>query len=150
MNKKDTDKKSKRLGDAELEIMMVLWDSSEPVTSTYILGQLKGRRNWALSTLMTTLSRLAEKGFVCCDRSTRTNYYSALVSEEDYKAQEGRTFLEKLYGNSVQNLVASLYHSKAISGRDLDELKQMIEQIERSEQSRQTGLDRKGKDADDQ
>ena len=73
MNKKDTDKKSKRLGDAELEIMMVLWDSSEPVTSTYILGQLKGRRNWALSTLMTTLSRLAEKGFVCCDRSPRTN-----------------------------------------------------------------------------
>ena len=93
-------KKNKRLGDAELEIMLVIWDCTEPVTSTYILEQLRGRRNWALSTLMTTLSRLADKGFVFCDRTTRTNYYSALISEEDYKAQEGRSFLEKLYGNS--------------------------------------------------
>ena len=124
-------KKNKRLGDAELEIMLVIWDCTEPVTSTYILEQLRGRRNWALSTLMTTLSRLADKGFVFCDRTTRTNYYSALISEEDYKAQEGRSFLEKLYGNSVQNLVASLYSSKTISDRDLDELKQMIEQIEK-------------------
>lgn len=130
--------KSKRLGDAELEIMLVIWNCAEPVTSTFILEQLRGRRNWALSTLMTTLSRLSDKGFVYCDRSTRTNYYSALISEEDYKAQEGRSFLEKLYGNSVQNLVASLYNSRTISDYDLNELKQMIERIE------------EGKDACDQ
>ena len=54
----------KKLGDAELEIMEVLWDSSEPLTSGYILEQIRPTRKWALSTLMATLARLTDKGFV--------------------------------------------------------------------------------------
>ncbi len=122
--------KIKRLGDAELEIMLVLWDVSEPVTSNYILERLHGRKNWALSTLMTTLARLADKGFVYCDRSTRTNYYSALILAQDYKAKESRSFLERLYGNSLQNLVTSLYDSNTIDDKDLSDLRKLIEEIE--------------------
>lgn len=122
--------KIKRLGDAELEIMLVIWDISEPVTSNYILEHLHGRRNWALSTLMTTLARLAVKGFVYCDRSTRTNYYSALISAQDYKAKESRSILERLYGNSLQNLVTSLYDSNTINDDDLSNLRKLIEKIE--------------------
>lgn len=66
----------KPLGDAELEIMLVIWDIKEPVTSNYVLENLHTRRHWQLSTLMTVLARLEKKGFVRCDRSTRTNYYS--------------------------------------------------------------------------
>ena len=122
--------KIKRLGDAELEIMLVVWDISEPVTSNYILERLHGSRNWALSTLMTTLARLADKGFVYCDRSTRTNYYSALISAQNYKAKESRSFLERLYGNSLQNLVTSLYDSDTINDDDLSNLRKLIEEIE--------------------
>lgn len=123
--------KVKWLGDAELEIMLVVWDASEPVTSNYILERLHNRRNWKLSTLMTTLARLSDKGFIYCDRSTRTNYYSALISAQDYRAKEGRSFLERLYGNSLQNLVVSLYDSKTINNDDLSELRKLIEEIER-------------------
>ncbi|MCI9334558.1 MAG: BlaI/MecI/CopY family transcriptional regulator, partial [Lachnospiraceae bacterium] len=34
--------------------------------------ELHGRRKWQLSTLMTSLTRLSDKGFVHCDRSTLT------------------------------------------------------------------------------
>lgn len=123
----------KRLGDAELEIMMSLWEADEPVTSSYILEQVKETRKWKLPTLMTILARLAEKGFVNCDRSTRTNYYTAIVGEKEYKEQESHSFLEKLYGNSLQNLVATLYNGKVVSKDDLKELKKMIEEIEERE-----------------
>jgi len=123
------EEKIKRLGDAELEIMLVIWDVKEPVTSNYVLEKLHNRRNWKLSTLMTILARLAEKGFVYCDRSTRTNYYSALISEKDYKAKESSSFLEKLYGNSLQNLVTTLYDSNAIDDTDLSELRKMIDEL---------------------
>lgn len=63
---------SKRLGEAELEIMQILWSAQAPLTARQILQQLGDRRTWALSTLMTALARLGEKGFVRCDRSTRT------------------------------------------------------------------------------
>lgn len=78
----------KKLGDAELEIMKVLWEQEKPVTSTQILEALSGRMDWKLASLMTALNRLADKGFVECDRSTRTNYYTALVCEQDYVTQE--------------------------------------------------------------
>lgn len=133
MNSKNKDEKRKRLGDAELEIMMVLWEAPEPVTSGYILERLHGRRDWALSTLMTTLARLAEKGFVYCDRSTRTNYYTALISAKDYRAGESRSFLERLYGNSLPSFVASLYDSKAIDESDLSELREFLDNLKGGE-----------------
>lgn len=121
----------KRLGDAELEIMLVIWQSTEPVTSNYILEKLQGKRKWGLSTLMTSLARLADKGFVLCDRSTRTNLYSALIFEEEYKARESKSFLEKLYGNSLQSLVTSLYSSKVIDKTDLSDLREYLNQLEK-------------------
>lgn len=123
--------KLKRLGDAELEIMMVLWDSAQPITSNYILEQLKGKRQWGLSTLMTSLTRLSEKEFVYCDRTTRTNLYSALVTEDQYKTQESKSFLEKLYGNSLQNLVTNLYSNKIIDQEDIKELQEHLKLLEK-------------------
>ena len=125
------DVKIKRLGDAELEIMLILWQSNESVTSNYILEQLKEKRKWSLSTLMTSLARLAEKGFVNCDRTTRTNLYSALVKENEYKIQESKSFLEKLYGNSLKSLVTSLYDDQIINRADIKELQNYLNEIEK-------------------
>ena len=121
---------NKRLSDAELEIMTEVWSAGEPVTSTYILERLKGKREWALSTLMTVFNRLAKKGYLFCDRSTRTNYYSAIIAEGQYKASEGKGILEKLYGNSVTNLVVNLYDEKSISKEELQELRRFLETFE--------------------
>ncbi len=120
----------KKLGEAEVEIMQVLWDSTPPVTSNHILKELQGRRRWQLSTLMTSLSRLEQKGFISCDRSTGTNLYSAVITESDYKTKAGKHFLEQLYNNSIQNMVASLYNSKAIKESDLAELRSYLDTLE--------------------
>lgn len=120
----------KNLGEAELEIMQVIWNSTGPVTSSHILQELQEKRKWQLSTLMTSLTRLVDKGFLICDRSTGTNLYSSLVSENDYKAKEGKHFLEKLYDNSIQNLVATLYSNKVIKKSDLEELRRFLDEWE--------------------
>ena len=120
----------KKLCESELEIMQVLWDSEPPVTSNYILKELQDRRKWQLSTLMTSLTRLCDKGFVSCDRSTGSNLYTPAVSESDYKAGASKHFLEKLYNNSIQNMVATLYNSKAIKPSDVEELREFLNQLE--------------------
>lgn len=120
----------KKLGEAELEIMQVIWDSDSPVTSNYILKKLQGRRKWQLSTLMTSLARLADKGFVSCDRSTGSNLYASIISENEYKAGASRHFLEKLYNNSIQNMVATLYSNKAIKDSDVEELRRFLDELE--------------------
>lgn len=127
----------KKLGEAELEIMQVIWRSGAPVTSNQILRGVQEQRSWQLSTLMTALSRMADKGFVSCDRSTGTNLYTAVVAEEDYKAKEGRNFLEKLYDNSIQNLVASLYGSKVLTDSDITELRGFLDDMQKAEEGKE-------------
>lgn len=120
----------KNLGEAELEIMQVIWNANTPVTSNFILRELQGRRRWQLSTLMTSLSRLSDKGFVNCDRTTGSNLYTPVVSEDDYKTKEGKHFLEKIYDNSIKNMVAALYSNKVIQDSDLEELRQFLDNFE--------------------
>ena len=121
---------SKKLGEAELEIMQVIWNSEGPVTSNYILKELQGLRKWQLSTLMTSLTRLADKGFVNCDRSTGSNLYTAIITENDYKTGASKHFLEKLYNNSIQNMIATLYSNKEIKASDVEELRKFLDKLE--------------------
>ncbi len=120
----------KKLGEAELEIMQVIWKADAPVTSSFILKELQERRKWQLSTLMTSLSRLVDKGFISCDRATGNNLYSSIISENDFKAKESKNFLEKLYNNSIQNMVATLYSNKAINESDMNELRKFLDDLE--------------------
>ena len=126
-------KQIKTLGEAEFQIMQVIWLTKEPVSSNYILNELQEKRKWQLSTLMTSLNRLVDKGFLICDRSTGKNLYSAIISENDYKAKESKNFLEKLYNNSIQNLITTLYTNKMMKNVDVDELRKFLDELEKKE-----------------
>ena len=124
----------KKLEEAELEIMQVVWNEDHPLTSNYILKQLQGRRKWKLSTLMTSLSRLSDKGYLSCDRSTGSNLYTFMISENEYRTKESRHFLEKLYNNSIQNMVATLYHNQELDTDDIKELRDFLDELKEAEQ----------------
>ena len=76
---------------------------------------------------MTFLSRLTEKGFLRCDKEGRQNYYTPLVARQEYLQSESRSFLERLCGGSVKNLVASLSDAGALSNSDIDELRAFLD-----------------------
>ena len=125
--------KSTKLGDGELEVMQAVWEAREPVTASKILEKIQEKRTWGLSTLMTVLSRLTEKGYLDCDKTTRTNIYSAKIEEKDYKKEETRSFLEKLHKNSISNFVSCLYAGGDISSEEIAELKRFIESAGKEE-----------------
>lgn len=120
----------KKLSEAEFEIMQALWRHNTPMTSNQLLDEMGTERNWKLASLMTVLARMAEKGAVYCDRSTRTNYYTALVSEEEYKLTEGETFLEKLFHKSAKDFISAMYQGKKMSAKDIRELREYLDELE--------------------
>ena len=120
----------KKLGEAELEIMQAIWSEDQPLTSVRVLEKIKGLRNWQLSTLMTSLSRLEDKGYVKCSRDSGMNLYTATVAENDYKAGASRSFLKKLYNNSARSLVTTLYDNNILDGDDLKELREYLDRLE--------------------
>ena len=120
----------KRLGDAELEIMLAVWAAEGPVQSTYVHQQLKRSRGWALPAVITAMNRLIDKGFLACEKQGRSNWYRSLVSEQEYKAAEGRSVIDRLYGSSFTGMVATLYDGRAIGKKDLEELRQYLDDLE--------------------
>jgi len=120
----------KRLGDAELEIMLAVWGAGDAVQSTYVQEQLRGERDWPLSAVLTSMSRLVDKGYLTCEKRGRSNFYRALVSESEYKAAEGRGLIDRLYGSSFTGMVAALYDGRAIGKDDIAELRRYLDKLE--------------------
>lgn len=124
---------SKKIPDAELDVMMVIWDADEkgecPVTSEYIMERLSGR-HWAKTTLLNLLMRLAGRGFVKCEKSGRFNVYSPLAKRSEYLREESKSFLKKLHHGSLSSLVASLYDGGKIPEDDIKKLEKLIEEAQ--------------------
>ena len=120
----------KRLGDAELEIMLAVWSAGEAVPASYVQEKLRGSRDWPLPAVLTSLNRLVEKGFLFREKRGRGNWYRPLVSESDYKASESRGVIDRLYGSSFTGMVAALYDRRAIGQEDLEELRQYLDTLE--------------------
>ncbi|AUS98009.1 CopY family transcriptional regulator [Clostridium thermosuccinogenes] len=120
-------KKIKRLPDSELDIMLVIWEAGKPVSRAYIDERLREKKNLAVTTVLTFLSRLIEKGFVTCERQGKMNIYSAAIKEEDYLASESKYFLEKLYRGSLKTFVATLYNNNDINDDEISELQEFLD-----------------------
>ncbi len=112
----------KRLPEAELEIMLLLWQAECGVPRNYFDTQLQARKNWADSTILSLLSRLAQKGFIKVEKDGNRNIYSALVTKDAYLAVENNSFLARLHKNSLTDFVASMAHGGFLSCEDIDDL----------------------------
>jgi predicted transcriptional regulator len=120
--------KIKKLPEAELEIMLLVWEAGESVVSDYLMEQLQGKKTWAKTTVLNFLLRLIDKGFLTSERHGKINIYTPIISKEEYLAVESKGFFSKLHNGSLTHLVATLYNTKSITRDDLDELKRFIEE----------------------
>lgn len=116
----------KTVTDSEYELMKILWESDEPLTSAGVLGRLEGKA-WKITTVATLLTRLADKGAVTFEKRGRNHYYSPVLKETDYKISATKSLLSKIYNGSVKNLVAALYENKEMSEEEIDDLKKMFD-----------------------
>ncbi|SJZ76092.1 BlaI/MecI/CopY family transcriptional regulator [Anaerorhabdus furcosa] len=115
----------KKLPEAELEIMNVLWREDRPLKTSEIAEFCK-QNNWTMSTIQALLARLLERKFVTLEKDGRIKYYQPLVKENEYKSQETVWFLNKVHNNSMKSLVTSLIDSTKLTKSDIDELEEIL------------------------
>ena len=111
-----------QISGAEEEIMRVLWSADVPITAKDVCDTLKDK-DWKYSTVATLFSRLEEKGAVTHEKRGRFFYYTPLISEEAYRAQQTENLISKLYNGSVKNLITALLSTNPIPKDDLEEIK---------------------------
>lgn len=128
--KKTDDNGFTKLPDSEFKIMQIIWDmhsqdkkvDAGSMMEAYpqAIGHLK------LTTVLTLISRLNEKGFVKTEKHGRINYYTPLVPEEQYKNEAAAEFVGSVYKNSPISLMSALFDIGAIKKEDIDEFRRQI------------------------
>jgi BlaI family penicillinase repressor len=123
----------KRLPDSELELMLIIWNATEPVSRTYIQQHIKASRELADTTVLSFLSRLEKRDFIHVEKRGKTNYYSPIVKQSDYIESEGSTLLDRFFGNSITKFVAHFSNSDQLSQTQIEELKTLVNQLSSKE-----------------
>ena len=118
--------KDKGISDAEYEIISVLWSADEPMTAQDI-SEREEMKKWKYSTIATLLKRMYEKGAVTYEKRGRYFYYSPHIDEQEYKTEQTKSLVSRLYNGSVKNLVAALFENKQLSGDDVKDIKDMFD-----------------------
>lgn len=117
------------IGEAELEIMKVVWRAAEPIGSAAI-GKAVEEKGWKRTTIATFLARLVEKGALSAERRGKAWYYTPLLTAKEYKKSQLKGLIQNLFDGSAQNLVTSLFEEEAFSENDIKELRAMFEDQE--------------------
>ena len=123
-----------RLPESELDIMLVLWNGTPPMTRPEIEKVINTKKKLASTTILSLLTRLESKNFVKVTKQGKMNLYTPLVSQSDYQTHESQSLLEKLYGNSLKKFVTTLYHGKKISSEEILDLSNFLRELEDREE----------------
>ena len=123
-------KMDKRIPDAELEIMKVIWHNQTPIATSEVkrIIDAEGINDWTQQTIQTLLNRLIAKEFISKGKRGKEYTYIPLISENDYISYESKMFLEKLHGNSVTSLMRALFDRSKISDDDISKLEKLFKE----------------------
>ncbi|MEG2751301.1 MAG: BlaI/MecI/CopY family transcriptional regulator [Anaerorhabdus sp.] len=119
--------KMKKIPEAELEVMNVLWKATVPLKTSEIVELLD--KAWAMSTVQVLLTRLEERGYVQSNKEKRLKYYQAILKEEDYKKAETSWLYTKIHNSSMKSLISSLIDSEELTHDDINELEEILNRL---------------------
>jgi predicted transcriptional regulator len=100
------------LPESELEVMQSIWSlaaEGEPCLSAgVIMKKFPALNRLKLTTVLTLITRLQMKGFITSEKQGRSNCYTPLIEENEYKRFAAEDFLEKVFLGDRLGLVRLL------------------------------------------
>ena len=122
---------AQQISESELILMKIIWKNGGVALYSRIMEELEndqsdGKRDipWKTNTMLTLLSRLVEKKFLKVRKIGRRNEYVAVVTEVEYQATQTHSFLDRVYGGDVRNLVSTLLRQDILSAQELKEIEE--------------------------
>ncbi len=123
------EKNSVTIGDAELEVMKVIWKAKEAISSPEICRAVESH-GWKRTTVITFLARLVEKGAISAEKCGKTMYYTPIITAKEYKKTQVKNLLKNVFDGSTKALVTALFEQTELSDSDIEELKAIFDNKE--------------------
>lgn len=118
--------KNINIGEAELEIMKVIWKADGPIGSSEI-GKAVEEKGWKRTTIATFLVHLVDKGALNAEKRGKAWYYTPKLTEKEYKKTQIKNLVRNVFNGSARDVVASLFEEKALSDEDIEELRAIFD-----------------------
>lgn len=125
-----------RMPDAELVVMQGIWDAQkngfEKVRASQLIEAYPDTVGvQKLTTVLTLLTRLVERGYVNIEKLGRSNIYSAAITEEEYCKLATKDFVSSVCRKSTGNLFAALVDGSMLEDGDIEELRELMNKEEK-------------------
>ena len=114
------------LSACEAPIMKIIWELTKQLNLQY-------GKEYARTTVVTFLTRLAGKGYVTTERRGRISYVRAVKSEQDYKQMLASKQTNFWFHGSLAEFVQALSMGTPITKEELQKVRELLDQMEQIE-----------------
>jgi predicted transcriptional regulator len=114
------------LSDAQLEIMQVIWDRGE-ATVADVWRAISRQRPIARNTVLTTITRLDEKGWLRHHSLGNTFVYSAVHPRQTTLAGMATRLIDAAFQGSAAGLVMTLLEGARLSEEEASRIRDMLD-----------------------
>jgi len=125
------------LGTLEAQVMAAVWDAEGEVCVEDVRQSLEDQgKESAYTTIMTTMSRLHDKGLLSRRMEGRAYFYAAALSRRELSRSVTRRVIDALLGSFAEPAMS--YFVEALSEDDPERLETLSEIIEQQRSRRQS------------
>ncbi|MBI6874571.1 BlaI/MecI/CopY family transcriptional regulator [Clostridium aciditolerans] len=110
------------LCESECRFANIVWEN-EPLGSGELVKLCNEELGWKKSTTYTVLKKLCQREIL----RNQDSIVTAIVKREQVQKFESEQFLEKNFGGSLPQFIASFMSGKKLSKTDAEELKKLID-----------------------
>ena len=119
--------------DAELEILQVIWLHG-PVSVRFVNDELNRNKMVGYTTTLKIMQIMTEKGLLKRSEEGRKHIYNVVLKEKETKNLLLDKFVKTAFGGSAMDLVMQALGNHQTTPDELEELKALINKIEKNNQ----------------
>ena len=117
------------LSKAEMEIARIVWELRD-ASVRQVFEALPAGRDIDFTTVQTYLRRLEEKGYLNARLEGRSRVYSPKVRPQTVIRETVGEMVDLLFGGETLPLMKHLVEERKFSPEDIDQLRQLLDQLE--------------------
>jgi len=114
-----TDKEFIKLPDSELEVMQAIWtlhaEGEKLISAGLVMKRFPDLCRLKLTTVLTLITRLQNKGFIRSEKLGRSNCYTPLIDAAEYRRFVAEDFVIRAYLGNRDQLIADLTQAQTAS-----------------------------------
>ncbi|MFH2001748.1 MAG: BlaI/MecI/CopY family transcriptional regulator [Planctomycetota bacterium] len=114
---------------AELEILLVLWDKG-PCTVREVYKSIAAKREAGYTTILKLMQIMTEKGLLLCDKNVRPQLYKVVQSQQKTQRQLIGDLLDRAFSGSPGNLVLQALSTKKATQEERRKIRELLDQLE--------------------